>query len=137
MSDTLSGDGLPAFPGAIRHIRSRDGLKSVWRKIASILYSPRILAGLPRFANQTAKTFWDTDPSEVVSAIHGDPAFFVAFQLRLDQIDCAMIDAGRSLAERAPVIRSKWILDGFQQAAIEALLKKGGTWPPTVAAEPV
>ena len=134
--EALGHGKLPPLPGSIRHIRSRAGLKSVWRKIARTIYSPRILSGLPTYTARLASTFGDTDPSAVITAIGGDPAFFVAFQLRLDQIDCAMVKAGRSLAERAPVVRSKWILDGFRQAAVDALVRKGGTWPPSVGDEP-
>jgi hypothetical protein len=134
--EQASSDSLPQLTGSIRHIRSRDGLRSTWRKIASVVYSPRILSGLPSFTDRIARTFWETDPSAVITAVSGDPAFFVAFQLRLDQIDCAMVSAGRSLAERAPVIRSKWILDGFRQSAVDALLQQGGSWPPSVDVEP-
>lgn len=122
--------GLPPLRGAIRHSRSSDGLGRLWRKIARTVYSPRILSGLPRFARYIAKTFPDTDPAAVVSAVRGDPAFFVAYQLRLDQLDLAMIDAGRTIADRAPLIRAKWILDGFRETSVNALIKRGGTWPP-------
>jgi hypothetical protein len=129
-------DRLVVLPGSIRHVQSRDGLKGEWRKISRVIYSPRILGGLPVYTRRLARVFIDTDPSDVVSAIHGDPAFFVAFQMRLDQIDCAMVAAGRTLAERAPLVRSKWILDGFRDAAIEALVRKGGVWPPSAGDAP-
>lgn len=105
-----------------------------WREIARVIYSPQTLHRLPPFATKIAGTFWDVDPHLVVRAAqHGDPAFFVAYQLRLDQLDCAAVALGRSLAERSPIIRAKWILDGFRQAAEEALIKNGGTWPPSAA----
>lgn len=134
--EAIGHDKLPPLRGSIRHIRSRDGLKTTWRKIARTIYSPRILGGLPPYTGRIASTFGDTDVADVITAIQGDPAFFVAFLLRLDQIDCAMVKAGHSLAERAPVIRSKWILDGFRQSAVDTLLRQGGTWPPSVGDEP-
>ena len=127
-------DALRHLPDPLRHRQSRVGIQNVWRQMAKIIYSPRVLGDLPPFAAKIAKSFWDADPSTAVDAIlDGDPAFFVAYQLRLDQLDCAIIAAGHGIASRAPVIRSKWILDGFKQAAVETLQKNGGVWPPTVS----
>lgn len=115
----------------VRHLRARTGLQTAWRNLATDLYSPRVCKGMPPFVQELAETFWKADPAAVVaSIIHGDPAFFVAFQLRLDQIDCAMVEAGRGLAARTPVIRAKYIVDGFLQTAVQVLEEKGGTWPP-------
>lgn len=132
-------DALRELPDPIRHRQSRAGIVAVWQKMAKTIYSPRVLSGLPPFATKIAEAFWDADPAQVVSAmLSGDPAFFVAFQVRLDQLDCALLAAGHGLASRAPVVRSKWILDGFKQAAIEELQRNGGAWPPEApsSAEP-
>jgi hypothetical protein len=131
-------DKLRKMPDPLRHRQSRAGIENVWRKMTKTIYSPRVLGDLPPFASKVARAFWDADASKVVDAVlNGDPAFFIAFQLRLDQIDCALLAAGHGLASRAPVVRSKWILDGFKQAAIEELERNGGTWPPEpTAAEP-
>lgn len=119
------------MPAALARAKSAEGLCAIWRDITKKIYSPRILKGLPPFAERIAFQFWETGPDPAVQAVRwGDPAFFVAFQLRLDQIDCAAIEAGRTLAERAPIIRAKWILDGFRQAAVARLEDKGGRWPP-------
>lgn len=127
-----SRERLQHLPGALARQHTEEALITLWRKIARTVYSPRVLRGLPPFATKIAKAFWDVDGSEAVRALqNGDPAFFVSFQLRLDQIDCASVALQRSLAERAPIIRSKWILDGFRQAAEEALVENGGTWPPS------
>lgn len=116
----------------IRHLQSREGLAKAWSDIAREIYSPRVCAEMPPFVEKVAKSFWTVDPSTVVSAItNGDPAFFAAFQLRLDQIDCALVKEGRGIAERAPVIRAKFVLDGFCQTAIDVLVENGGEWPPS------
>jgi len=133
----MTNEALKQLPDPLRHRRSREGISSVWRQMARAIYSPRVLGDLPPFAAKLARTFWDVDPSQCIDALlNGDPAFFVAYQLRLDQIDCALLAADHGVASRAPVIRAKWILDGFKQGAVEALQKNGGTWPPVVSDEP-
>lgn len=118
-------------PAALRGYASSGKLRALWRKIATTVFSPRILKGLPKYAADLAQTFF-IDPADAVQAIrNGDAAFFVAFSIRLDQIDCAMVAAGRTLGERAPVVRSKYLVDGFRLAAEEQLRKRGGQWPPT------
>lgn len=125
-------------PRALRHRRSQRGVEASWSKIQRVIYSPRILQGLPPFAERCARCFWDIGALDAIRAIRaGDVAFFVAFQIRLDQLDCAMVDLGRTIADRAPVTRSKYLLEGFRQAAEAQLIKKGGTWPPALSgAEP-
>jgi len=115
----------------IRHLKTREGLASAWTKLARDLYSPRVCKDMPPFVEKLAKTFWNVDPSAVVSAItNGDPAFFAAFQLRLDQIDCALVRESRGIAARAPVIRAKFVIDGFCKTAVGVLVENGGEWPP-------
>jgi len=121
---------LKKLSAPLRHRESRDGVISLWQKVASVVYSPRILQGLPAFAETTAKTFWDQDPSKVIDAIcDGDPALFIAYQIRLDQLDIAMLDIGRTIADRAPLIRARYILDGFRESAQSTFEKRGGRWP--------
>lgn len=115
----------------IRHLQTREGLAKAWTKLARDLYTPRVCKDMPPFVEKLAKAFWTVDPSSVVSAItNGDPAFFVAFQLRLDQIDCALVKAGRGIAERSPVVRAKFVVDGFRRTATDVLIENGGEWPP-------
>lgn len=124
---------LDNLPPALARAKSDFGLRGIWRDITKKIYSPRIIKGLPPFAERMAWMFWETDPDEAIRAIRqGDPAFFVSFLLRLDQIDCACVEAERTVAERAPIIRAKWIIDGFRQAAEQRLIAKGGKWPPVV-----
>jgi hypothetical protein len=130
-------DRLKSLPSALSHRKSREGIVTIWRTIAKAVYSPRTLGDMPVFAERLAKTFWDIDAAEVIAAIrNGDPALFVAFQIRLDQLDCAMVALGRSLADRAPLVRSKYLLDGFLQAAVDSLVARGGTWPPDASSSP-
>lgn len=124
------------LPRPLRHRRSRRGVIASWEKIRKTVYSPRILEGLPPFAESIGRTFFDVDPLRVIRSIKtGDVAFFVACQIRLDQLDCAMVDAGRTIADRAPLTRSKYLLEGFRQAAENQLVKRGGTWPPSTDAD--
>lgn len=117
---------------SLRHIEGRKGLISEWQAIATSVYSRRVCQGMPKFVAKLAKTFWHVDPSEVVRAItDGDPAFFAAFLLRLDQIDCALVSEGRGIAERAPITKAKFVIDGFLEAATKSLKKNGGEWPPS------
>lgn len=128
---------LGQLPRALRHRQSINGLQGIWRKIQRTITSPRVLAALPPFVNGLAKTFWDLTPSDATTALaRGDCAFFVAFQMRLDQIDCAMVNAGLGTGDRAPVTRAKWLVEGFRMAAEKNLRAKGGQWPPTVADAP-
>lgn len=115
---------------SIRHLKTRKALARAWQKVAADVYSPRVVKGMPSFVARLAETFWQVDSSKAVSAItNGDPAFFVAFMIRLDQIDQALINAGRGLAARTPVIRARFILDGFQRTAVKKLKRDGGQWP--------
>lgn len=121
--------------GAIRHLKTRESLAKAWTKLARDIYTPRVCKGTPHFVRQLAETFWRADPSNVISAItKGDPAYFVAFQIRLDQIDNALLACGRGIAERAPVIRARFVIEGLQNSAAKVLAENGGTWPPEPAA---
>lgn len=119
----------------LRHRQSRKGVTAAWEKIARTVYSPRILQGLPAFATPLARSFWGVEALQVIQAIkNGDVAFFVAYQIRLDQLDCAMVAIGRTIADRAPLTRIKYLLEGFRQTAETQLVKKGGVWPPSAVA---
>jgi hypothetical protein len=122
---------LKHLPPALRHRQTREGLAELWRKMAADVHSARVCQGMPRYVAALASTFWDVEPLQCPSAItSGDPAFFAAFLLRLDQIDCALVKEGRTMIERMPVVRARHIVDGFLQAAAESLRDQGGAWPP-------
>lgn len=124
---------IPAYkkmPGGISHRTTRRGILSLWRGIATRIYSPQVLGALPPFCQVLAKTFWEADDHAIIDAMmDGDPAFFIAYQIRLDQIHVALADANADISARAPVIRCKYTLDGFRQAASENLVRQGGKWP--------
>ena len=145
MSDTKSPHArrrLPIaaedLPPQLRRAESGNALASVWRGIRDTIYSGESKVPykkLPPFAMRIGKMFWDEDEDDVMNAILlGDPAFFVAWLIRLDQIDVAMINAGFSIADRAPIIQCRYTLDGFREAAETRLKKFGGVWPPEKAA---
>lgn len=126
-------EALRELPGALKHRITRQGILSLWKQMAKRLYSPQVLGELPDFAEVLAQSFWAADDDAIIDAMmDGDPAFFVAFQIRLDQIDIALVEQNASIAQRSPVIRCKHILDGFRQAATENLERLGGKWPPSV-----
>lgn len=120
------------LPKALSRARSRDGLTSIWTNMARDIYSPETLADLPQFAEKLGKTFWDVDCTDVIHAITiGDCAFFVAFQIRLEQIENAAIAAGKSYADRATITHAKYVIEGFREAAESYLKRYGGNWPPS------
>ena len=111
----MSYDDLPK---SLSRFSGRKGLMSMWAKMARDIYSPETLADLPPFTEKLGKTFWDIDPGDVVHAIDiGDCAFFVAFQIRLEQIEHAAIDAGKSYVDRAHITQAKHVVEGFREAA--------------------
>jgi len=122
------------LPPQLRRAESGNAIASVWRGIRDNIYSggSKIpYAKLPPFAKRLGKMFWDSSEDEVMDAIlRGDPAWFVAWLIRLDQIDVAMIAAGCSVADRATLIQCRYTLDGFREAAETRLKKFGGSWPP-------
>lgn len=130
----MSGDhDLPNAPRALRQYKTYMGLHGAWQKIQRTIATPHVLAGLPSFVDKLAEVFWSTSSDDAMKAVlRGDCAFFVAFQMRLDQIDCAMVEGALGVGDRAPVIRAKWIMEGFRLAAEDRLKKRGGRWPPTV-----
>lgn len=118
------------LPPQLRKVRGYRGFAGLWRRTARVVYSPRVMEGLPGFTEKIASSFWEVDADDAVKAInHGDVAFFVAFLIRVDQIDSEMAKLGRSYVERSPLIRCRYIIDGFMQAAIERLREEGGSWP--------
>lgn len=131
----LAVDELPA---QLRRAESGNAIASVWRGIRDNIFSRNCkipYAKLPPFAERLGKMFWDATEDDVMNAIlRGDPAWFVAWLIRLDQIDVAMVNAGCSVAERAAIINCRYTLDGFREAAEKRLVKFGGVWPPEKAA---
>jgi hypothetical protein len=131
------GHGIEDLPPAIARWKTNEGFTSMWRKTVKVVYSPRVLAGLPPFAKRIAEAFWQVDPQDAVRALSaGDVAFFVAFLIRIDQLDTAMVQAGRTIADRAPLIRCRYMVEGFMQATADRLVALGGQWPISGADEP-
>jgi len=125
------------LPPQLRRAKSGNAIASVWRGIRDNMYSGATTipyAKLPPFASKLAHMFWEVTEDEVLDAItRGDPAWFVAWLLRIDQIDTAMIAAGFGPADRTSLMTCRYTVDGFRQAAEDRLRKLGGTWPPVAA----
>lgn len=123
------------LPPALKRAESGNAIASAWRGIRDNVYSGQSkipYTKLPRFAAKLGKLFWDASEDEVLAAIlRGDPAWFVPWLIRLDQIDCAMIAAGCGLGDRDVLIRCRFTLQGFLEAAETRLKRNGGSWPPT------
>ena len=119
------------LPTPIAHVSTIEGVRSVWLEIRTLVTSTEVTRDLPKFVNGFVETMLDHDEHRAIEAIRrGDVAFFVALQMRLDQLDCALVAAGRTLGQRAPVVRAKYMLSGFVDVAIENLRRLGGNWPP-------
>lgn len=92
---------------------------------------------LPRFAELYLRLLWDTNEFWAMRAIAiGDVSFFVAWLLKLDQIDLAMLDAGMTLADRSALIRFRASVDGYREVAEKRLKRLGGVWPPAPIKSP-
>lgn len=109
-----------------------DGVRGLWRGCRQRMYSEQqFLRRLPRWAAPLAFTFYETEDEVVIAALkRGDVAFFIAFQLRVDQIDCEAVRAGLTIAERQPIIQTRAVLDGLRRVAETRLGALGGTFPP-------
>lgn len=118
-------------PPALARLKTAEGIEGMWREIASKIYSPRVLNGLPTYLERIAFAFWQADPMSVPNAIrNGDVALFIALLIRLDQIDYEMVRAERTEGERAPVLYARHLIEGMRQAAEDQLRRRGGVWPP-------
>lgn len=103
---------------------------AAWRQIQTSITTNQVLRGLPKFATYTTRALWDITPSMIIHALQvGDIALFVSILVRLDQLDCAMVRAERTIADRAPLTRAKFVATGLLDAAAQNLVKTGGEWP--------
>jgi hypothetical protein len=99
-----------------------DRLRTIWTKIRSDIYSPRVLAGLPDYAVDLAQTWAESDEQQVLWAVRtGDVGFFVAFLLRLEAIHAAMERTNATTADKLYLLRIKVVLEGLREAAEERL----------------
>ena len=122
------------LPSAIGQASSVEGAKSTWSEIRVLVTDARVTRDLPRFVEHIVKTLYDDGADRAISAVRrGDCAFFLAWQVRLDQIDHAIVKRGGTLPDRAPIIRAKFMVQGFLDAAKESLEARGGAWPPVVS----
>lgn len=111
--------------------QTSEALHRTWQALQHGVASVRTLKGLPPFAESLAEIFWATTPNDVMVAMQrGDVSYFVALLLRLDQLNSALVKAGRSIADRAPIVNAKWVVEGFRMTAETNLKKLGGQWPP-------
>lgn len=112
--------------------KTADGVRVLWRSCRQRMYSGQsFLRLLPRWTVPLAFSFYETDEEAVLTALkRGDVAFFLMFQLRIDQIDCEAVRAGLALAERQPIIQTRAVLDGLRRVAETRLEALGGSFPP-------
>jgi hypothetical protein len=121
------------LPAPIAHVSSIEGAKSAWIEIRDLAVDTRVTKDLPKFVIDIVQMLYDDDAARAIRAMRkGDCAFFLAWQIRLDQIDHAIVKRGGALRERTPIIRAKYMLQGFLDAAKESLVARGGAWPPPV-----
>lgn len=112
--------------------KTADGVRALWRGCRQRMYSEQtFLRRLPRWTATFSFSFYETDEEAVLTALkRGDVAFFVMFQLRIDQIDCEAVRAGLTLADRQPIIQTRAVLDGLRRVAETRLEAMGGAFPP-------
>ena len=116
------------LPKQLGRAGSIDALYTAWRNVQKSVCSAAVLRGMPRAIEYLATKIYDTEPHAVAEAIRqGDSALFIATLIRLAQIDTALVAAGRSVADRAPVIHAKHVVEGFKTVADEAFVELGGT----------
>jgi len=116
------------LPKPLDRADSAYALYAAWRKMQRSVCSPTVLHGMPRAIEHIATQIYETQPHMVSDAIRlGDPALFVATLMRLAQIDAALVAAGRSVADRSPIIYAKHLVTGFKTVADEAFVEMGGT----------
>lgn len=116
------------LPKQLDRAASSHMLYTVWRKMQGSVCSPSVLHGMPRAIEHIATQIYETQPHMVSEAIRmGDPALLVATLMRLAQIDAALIAAGRTVADRSPIIYAKHLVMGFKTVADEAFVEMGGT----------
>jgi len=110
---------------------SEHAVTSLWEEIASSICGPAVCSHAPgKFIFKLAEVFKAENPLYVVRAIQrGDPAYFVAFQVRLDQMHLALAEHGADAFAVSAITRARYVIAGFQDAAAVRLRKLGGTWP--------
>jgi hypothetical protein len=121
------------LPAPIAHASSIEGAKSAWGEIRDLVVRTGVTKDLPKFVVDLVQMFFDEDSNRAIRAMRrGDCAFFLAWQIRVDQIDHAIVNRGGTVHDRTPIIRAKYMLQGFLDAAKENLVARGGAWPPSV-----
>lgn len=115
------------LPKQISRAGSIEALYTAWRKMQKSICTPKLLHGMPRAIAYVAERIYEVDPHMAADAIRqGDPALFVGVLVRLAQIDASLIAAGRTIADRAPVVYAKHLVEGFRTVAEEAYVEMGG-----------
>jgi len=130
MTVSNHGRAIPydKLPKQLSRARSIEAIHSIWRQMQKSVCSAAVLQGMPRAIEYTASRIYDTEPHMVVEAIRqGDSALFIATLVRLSLIDNALVAANRTLADRAPVIQAKYVVEGFKKVADDAFIEMGGT----------
>jgi hypothetical protein len=116
------------LPKQLGRVGSVEALYAAWRRMQSSVCSHALLNGMPKVIWYLAKRIYEVEPHMAAEAIRrGDSAVFVLVLVRLSQIDAAMVAAGKSLADRSPVIYAKHLVEGFRTVADESFVALGGT----------
>jgi len=112
------------------------GLMQSWREVRDATCSPKSLKGLPSYVDNLVSAMWSVEPSHMVDAVRNrDPAFLVGVIVRIELLDQILRDNGKSIAERAPLLRAKHVASGFQFMAEKFLKEAGAAWPPDTSDE--
>lgn len=116
------------LPKQLGRVGSTEALYNAWRRMQRSVCTPKLLRGMPKAITFIAERIYEIEPHMAADAIRqGDPALFIATLVRLSQIDAALIAAGRSIADRSPVVYAKHLVEGFRTVAEESFVALGGT----------
>lgn len=122
---------LAVLPPQLSRRKTTWGLMQSWREVRDAACSPKVLGGLPSYVDNLVSAMWAVEPSHMVDAVRNrDPAFLVGVIIRIELLDQISKENGKSIAERAPLIRAKHVALGFQVMAEKFLREAGGKWPP-------
>jgi len=100
------------------------------RKNILINFGPETNKRIPKFVQRFAKQMHDTDRELHRALMNGDMAWFASWNIRLDQMDNGLVQAGFDSEYRMPIERARWFLKRLSLLAIQRLEQLGGEWPP-------
>lgn len=107
-------------------------LKNEWadiRKEVLVNFGPNTDPKIPHFVRRFAKQLHNDGNALHTALMNGDLAWFVAWSMRLDQIEHALNAIDYDEQRRLPLTRARWLLQRLSVLANHRLKELGGSWP--------